>query len=86
MSIVSQRAPHKGIALRAELVRLKCDRAVYVGDDETDEDVFSLTDDGLSLFAIRVGRKNHSRAGYFLRNQEEIDELLRLLLRLPSNS
>jgi trehalose 6-phosphate phosphatase len=84
VSIVSQSAPRKGTALRAELARLKCDRAVYVGDDETDEDVFSLTDDGLSLFAIRVGRKNHSRASYFLRNQEEIDELLRLLLRLPS--
>jgi trehalose 6-phosphate phosphatase len=86
VSIVSQSAPSKGIALRAELVRLKCDRAVYVGDDETDEDVFSLTDDGLSLFAIRVGRKNHSRAGYFLRNQEEIDFLLRLLLQLSSSS
>jgi trehalose 6-phosphate phosphatase len=86
LSIVSQSAPHKGIALRAELVRLKCDRAVYVGDDETDEDVFALTDEELCLFAIRVGRKNHSRAGYFLRNQKEIDELLRLLLRLPSIS
>lgn len=83
MCVVSQRAPYKGIALRAELVRLKCDRVV---DDKTDEDVFSLTDDRLSLFAIRVGRKNHSRAGYFLRNREEIDELLHLLLRLPSIS
>ncbi|MCL5745393.1 MAG: trehalose-phosphatase [Acidobacteria bacterium] len=86
VSIVSQRAPHKGTALKAKLLRLKCVRAVYVGDDETDEDVFRLTDDGLSLFAIRIGRKTHSRAGYFLRNQEEIDELLRLLLRLTSIS
>ena len=82
VSIVSQSAPHKGIALRAELVRLKCDRALYVGDDETDEDVFALTDEAPSLFTIRVGRKNHSRAGYFLRNQKEIDELLRLLMVL----
>lgn len=86
LSIVSQSAPHKGIALRGALLRLKCVRAVYVGDDETDEDVFGLSDEELSLFAIRVGRKVRSRADYFLRDQKEIDVLLRFLLRLPSIS
>jgi hypothetical protein len=32
------------------------------------------------LFGIRVGRSRHSRAEYFLRNQKEIDALIRLLL------
>jgi hypothetical protein len=57
-----------------------------VGDDETDEDVFGFAGDELLLFAIRVGRKNSSRAGYFLRNQMEMDELLRLLIRVSSGS
>ena len=86
VSIVSQSAPHKGLALRAMLARLDCDRALYVGDDETDEDVFALSDEELALCTIRVGRKRGSRADFFLRNQGEIDELLRLLLRLPTIS
>jgi trehalose 6-phosphate phosphatase len=84
VSIVSQEAPHKGDALRAELARLKCGQALYVGDDETDEDVFAAGDAEPSLFTIRVGRKIGSRAGYYLRNQEEIDELLRVLVRIAS--
>jgi trehalose 6-phosphate phosphatase len=84
VSIVSRSAPHKGIALREELARLQFEGALYVGDDETDEDVFALEDGGSSLFAIRIGRKNNSRAGYFLRDQGEIDELLRILLHLSS--
>lgn len=86
VSIVSQSAPHKGQALRDALARLKCDRALYVGDDETDEDVFALADEELPLCTIRVGRKRRSRAEFFLRRQGEIDELLRLLLRLHSIS
>lgn len=79
VSIVPKDAPNKGTALQAELDRLAVDRALFVGDDETDEDVFSLRH-GPRLFTIRVGRKHGSRARYFLRNQEDIDELLRLLL------
>jgi trehalose 6-phosphate phosphatase len=82
VSIVSQGAPHKGTALKTEVVRLKCDRALYVGDDETDEDVFAIKDERLSLFTIRVRRKTDSLADYYLRSQEEMDELLRVLLHL----
>jgi trehalose 6-phosphate phosphatase len=79
ISIVPKNAPDKGMALRTEQVRLRCDRALYIGDDETDEDVFSL-DEGLRLLTIRVGRCLSSRAAYFIRNQCEIDELLKVLL------
>jgi trehalose 6-phosphate phosphatase len=86
ISIVSKSAPNKGTALRANLARLKCDRALYVGDDETDDDVFAVAGEELFLFTVRVERKNNSRAGYFLRNQMEMDELLRLLIRAPCGS
>jgi trehalose 6-phosphate phosphatase len=78
VSLVALAAPNKGAALKAVLVRLNCGRALYVGDDGTDEDVFRLK--SLPLFGIRVGRSRHSRADYFLRNQKEIDALIRLLL------
>jgi trehalose 6-phosphate phosphatase len=79
VSVIPARAPNKGTALRAEMARLACDRALYVGDDETDEDVFAL-DRGIRLLSVRVGRKVRSRAQYFLRNQAEIDEFLRILI------
>jgi trehalose 6-phosphate phosphatase len=71
-------APHKGLALERERRRHRCDTAIYVGDDETDEDVFGLEQPG-RLLAIRVGAKRSSQAAYFIRNQRDIDELLRLL-------
>jgi trehalose 6-phosphate phosphatase len=80
VSIVSQRAPHKGTALLAAAARLGFDKALYVGDDETDEDVFALSPEALPVFSIRVGRRNRSHASYYLRNQEEVDELLSQLL------
>jgi trehalose 6-phosphate phosphatase len=79
ISIVPHNAPNKGEALRAEMQSLRCDRAIYVGDDETDEDVFRLGG-GFHLLTIRVGRSPKSEAAYFLRGQSEIDELLRLIL------
>jgi trehalose 6-phosphate phosphatase len=86
VSVTPESAPNKGDALRAAVTRCKCDRAVYVGDDQTDEDVFALGKTGPLLFSIRVGRKSNSLADYYLRNQEEIDDLLRLLLQLSAAS
>lgn len=41
VNIVSEGAPDKGIALERELHNTRCDKAVYVGDDDTDESVFA---------------------------------------------
>lgn len=81
LNIVPADAPHKGIAIERERSRLHCDTAIYVGDDETDEDVFALDQPG-RLLTIRVGRKDESRADFYIRSQREIDSLLRLLVRL----
>jgi trehalose 6-phosphate phosphatase len=72
-------APHKGTALERERERLKCDTAIYVGDDETDEDVFALEEPG-RLLTVRVGASKRSMASYHLKNQSEIDALLRALV------
>jgi trehalose 6-phosphate phosphatase len=69
----------KGSALREALARLRCDRAIYLGDDETDEDVFALNRPA-RILAVRVGKKKDSLASYYIRSQAEIDEFLRCLL------
>jgi trehalose 6-phosphate phosphatase len=78
VNLLPQGAPHKGTALMAARERLHCDTAIYVGDDETDEDVFSLEEPG--LLGIRVGQVDSSRASFCIREQENIDELLQALI------
>jgi len=72
-------APHKGLALERERSHFACDTVIYVGDDETDEDVFQIDRPG-QLLSIRVGRKRASAAPYYIRNQAEIDRLLEALV------
>lgn len=81
VNILPPGSPHKGTALVAERDRLSCDRAIYVGDDDTDEDVFAL-DEPARLLGIRVGPSSESAARYSIASQAEIDELLRILLEL----
>ena len=71
------RAPDKGEALATERDRMRCNWVLYVGDDENDEDAFAL--DG-NIVPVRIGRKQHSHARYYLRTQAEIDQLLELLV------
>jgi trehalose 6-phosphate phosphatase len=78
ISLVPRGAPTKGAALERVRRLLACDTAIYVGDDETDEDAFGAGDSG-RLLAIRVGAVAESKARYQLSNQGEIDDLLRTL-------
>jgi len=79
VNLAVEGAPHKGEALAAERDRLGCNWVLYVGDDENDEDAFAL--DG-NIVAVRIGRKQRSRARYYLRAQAEVDKLLELLVLL----
>lgn len=79
VNILSSRAPSKGDALERELHRTGCRTAIFIGDDETDEDAFALAAK-LKVLAIRVGRKPKSLAPYYLRSQRDIDRLLHLLI------
>ena len=81
INVIPEQAPHKGDALVAVRAHESVDTAIYVGDDATDEDVFELDQPG-RLLAIRVGRSKRSSASYYLRDQREIDTLLRRLARL----
>jgi trehalose 6-phosphate phosphatase len=76
--------PHKGLALLDYVARknLKC--AFYVGDDDTDEDVFSMPDP--RIIGVRVGYKKTSQAKFYIRRQGEIVRLLRTIIQYHKNS
>lgn len=69
----------KGEAVRRLLDIHGFERAIFVGDDDTDEDVFRLKD--RRIFSVRVGHAPGSKAKVYIRNQKEANALLALLLQ-----
>ena len=67
-------APDKGIALRLLIEKSGCRKGFFVGDDETDEDVFRLNDQ--NIFTVRVGINTFSNAPFYLSGQYEITRLI----------
>jgi len=80
VDVLPRGAASKGRALRRAVARLGGRRALYLGDDRTDEDVFAL--DWPGLVSVRVGVRRGSRARYFLRRQSDVDRLLAVLCGL----
>lgn len=76
LNLLPAGSPDKGDALRRlkRLSRSRC--ALYVGDDETDEDAFGVR----GALTVRVGARRHSKARWFLHGQREIDALLQRLV------
>jgi trehalose 6-phosphate phosphatase len=68
----------KGEAARSLMIHLRCAGLFFVGDDETDEDVFGLTE-GL-IMGVRVGQQAESRAQYYLKHQSEMEDVIRFLV------
>ena len=78
----------KGPAALALMRHLRQTGLFFIGDDETDEDVFELAE-GL-VMGVRVGPHEKSRARYFINHQGEIKDILRFLIdcidRIPESS
>jgi trehalose 6-phosphate phosphatase len=79
VNVVPAAAPHKGAALLELMYQLNCTAALYIGDDDTDEDVFSLP--GTRILTVRIGKNRNSAARFFLKRQSEITEVLRSLVK-----
>jgi len=77
LNILAPGQLNKGDALKLLLKNKKYSRAIFVGDDDTDEDVFRLRDP--RVFSIRIGANRRSAASVYLHDQEEMETLLRLL-------
>jgi trehalose 6-phosphate phosphatase len=63
----------KGKALDQIMWKEKFSFGVYFGDDQTDEDVFRYTNN--RLLTVKVGQEE-SHARYFLKTQQEMEEVL----------
>jgi trehalose 6-phosphate phosphatase len=83
VNLVVQDSADKGAALQRARRVLSCETAIYVGDDETDEDAFGSAPRE-QLLSIRVGAARASRAGFYLESQAHMDRFLRALLRIRS--
>jgi trehalose 6-phosphate phosphatase len=78
LTVLPAEGPNKGVALQAARQKARCDRAFYIGDDGTDEDAF-VSAPPEQLLSVRVGTGT-TQAGYRLKTQAEIDDLLRCFL------
>ena len=78
VNVLPNRGPNKGKAVLGMLQTAGVTKLVYVGDDVTDEDVFSLADP--NILTIRVGHKNSSSAQYYLKQQSDINRLIRTII------
>ena len=74
----------KGRATLALMKHLGRTGLFYIGDEETDETVFSLGQ--VVTMGVRVGRVDGSRAGFYLHDQAEVEGLLRLLVQCMGGS
>lgn len=68
----------KGPAVLALMSHLGQSGLFFVGDDETDETVFELTE-GLAM-GVRIGRRAESQAGFYLVHQGEVETAIQLLI------
>ncbi len=83
-SLLPPGAGDKGRAVEQLLILSQQFRALYVGDDTTDEDVFSLHHS--DIFTVRVGDDFPTAADYVIKDHEAIEPLLDLLLALLPES
>ena len=81
INFLPSRGAHKGLALQQACRAFACDTAIYIGDDDTDEDAFASAGPE-RLLSIRVGTMKPSKAQYRLRRQLDIDRLLKVLIEL----
>ncbi|MFN7134183.1 MAG: trehalose-phosphatase [Myxococcales bacterium] len=87
VNVLPEKSADKGTALRLAMRRLRCDTALFVGDDTTDEDAFALEPTG-AVHGCRVGASRRSHASWYVPSQEDVDDLLNalLVLRAPQRA
>lgn len=78
VSFVPENLPHKGDAVIEWMHRKNITQAIFVGDDVTDEDVFSMHDK--RILGIKIGEDSPSAAQLFLSDQSAMIELLDLMI------
>jgi trehalose 6-phosphate phosphatase len=79
MNLLPWEAQTKGSAL-VEAMKLKgAGRAIYLGDDLTDEEVFKL--DTAEVLGVHIGQQE-SAAHYYLHAQSEVETVIKLMVQM----
>lgn len=81
VNLIPPGAPHKGAAVLDLIRKSGMKHVFYIGDDDTDEDIFSLPYSAGQIMSIRVGKKKSSQAGYYIERQSEINRLIKILIK-----
>ena len=68
----------KGEALAVAMEKFGVTRAIYFGDDITDEEVFKLTN--VDLFGVHIGKDDETAASYYLNKQIELLGLINSMI------
>lgn len=79
VNLVPKEALGKGDALLAAMARFGLERAFFIGDDVTDEEIFQLG--SIDLLGVHVGKDELTAAQYYLNNQAEVLGLLDSMVR-----
>jgi trehalose 6-phosphate phosphatase len=92
LNAVKVGAPDKGDALLTIVEQEGAELALFIGDDVTDEDVFELhrrrhlrqpwKASAGRVMTVRVGQSDVSAAKYYVRGQQQVDDLLARLAEL----
>jgi trehalose 6-phosphate phosphatase len=78
VNVLPPRQGGKGPKVLALMRHLRQTGLFYIGDEETDETVFELTE-GL-VMGVRIGRQAKSQAKFYLHDQGEVEKVIRLLV------
>ncbi len=78
INLIPDKAPLKGEALLKLLGESGAKAAFYIGDDDTDEAIFTLCN--TKIFTVRVGIKQKSQAKFYLHRQTQINLLLKTII------
>ncbi|MDD2732905.1 MAG: trehalose-phosphatase [Desulfuromonadaceae bacterium] len=74
VNLVPMKALTKGDALIAAMEMFEAQRAIFIGDDVTDEEVFKLNN--ANIFGIHIGKDDQTAARYYLKKQSALLGLL----------
>jgi trehalose 6-phosphate phosphatase len=78
VNVLPMQALGKGDALGAAMELFGLSRAVFFGDDETDEEVFRLR--RADVFGVHIGKDEQTAAPYYLNRQSEMLGLLNAIV------
>jgi trehalose 6-phosphate phosphatase len=86
-NLIPPGAPHKGIALLELMEKARVKSAFYMGDEESNEDIFELPEARRSrILTVQVGSRSPSSAAYSIKSQDEVDRVLRTLVGFEARS